>query len=187
VNLMETILNAGDGSTVRQLSQQFGLGEDQTVGALQSILPALAAGLQRNTGQQGGLESLLGALTGGNHQQYLDNPATLASDSTLQDGNGILGHIFGSKEVSRQVAAKASAQTGVGTEVLKRMLPIVAAMAMGALKKGASSPGSSAANTALGGGGGEGILGMLSPLLDQNRDGSAADDVLGMVGKLFSR
>jgi len=43
---------------------------------------------------------------------------------TVQDGNGILGHIFGSKDVSREVAARASAQSGVGADVLKKLLPI---------------------------------------------------------------
>jgi hypothetical protein len=185
VNLMDTVLNAEGGGTVRQLSQQFGLGQDQTVAALKSLLPAVAGGLQHNTSQQGGLESLLTAITSGNHQQYLDNPSTLASESTRQEGNGILGHIFGSKEVSRQVAERASAQTGVGSEVLKSMLPIVAAMAMGALKKGALNRDTAANPVA--GGAGEGIMGMISPLLDRNHDGSATDDVLGFVGKLFSR
>jgi hypothetical protein len=183
MNLMETILNAAGGSGVRQLSQQFGLGEDQTITALKAMLPALAGGLQRNAGQPGGLQSLLGALTNGNHQQYLDNPSTLASEATRQDGNGILGHILGNKQVSSQVAEHAAAQSGAGADVMKNMLPVVAAMAMGALQKGASGQ-----NAAAGiGSGGEGILGMISPLLDRNHDGSAADDVMGFVGKLFSR
>jgi Carboxypeptidase regulatory-like domain/Bacterial protein of unknown function (DUF937) len=49
--------------------------------------------------------------------------------------DGILGHIFGSKDVSRQVASRASAQTGISESVLKGMLPVVAAMAMGAMSK----------------------------------------------------
>jgi hypothetical protein len=184
VNLMEMIVNAGNGTAVRQLSQQFRLGEDQTVAALNSMLPALAGGLQRNTTQQGGLDSLLGALMNGNHQQYLDNPTTLASESTRADGDGILKHILGSKDVSRQVAAHASERTGIDVTLLKSMLPVVAALAMGALKKGASGQ---SMNTNIPGGGSEGILGMIAPLLDRNRDGSATDDVLGFVGKLFSR
>jgi len=41
-------------------------------------------------------------------------------------GNQILGHIFGSKDTSRDVAAQASQQSGVDTDVLKKLLPIVA-------------------------------------------------------------
>jgi hypothetical protein len=30
-----------------------------------------------------------------------------------------------------------------------------------------------------------GVLGMLTPLLDSNKDGSVADDVMGMLGKFL--
>jgi hypothetical protein len=32
-----------------------------------------------------------------------------------------------------------------------------------------------------------GLLDMLTPMLDSDRDGSIADDVLGMLGKTFGR
>jgi hypothetical protein len=41
-------------------------------------------------------------------------------------GNEILGHIFGSKDRSRDVATQASQQSGVDPSVLKKLLPIVA-------------------------------------------------------------
>ncbi len=43
--------------------------------------------------------------------------------------------MFGSKDVSRQVAAHASRQTVLGADLLKQMLPVVAAMTMGVLSK----------------------------------------------------
>jgi hypothetical protein len=60
------------------------------------------------------------------------------------------------------------------------MLPLVATLAMGALSQQRSS-------TALPGapGTGAGLLGMQTPLLDRNRDGSVADDVAGMLGKFM--
>ena len=128
----------------------------------------------------GGLEGLMTALAGGTHQRYIDDPSTLTDAATVQDGNGILGHILGSKDVSRQVAAQASAQTGIDANVLKRMLPLVATLAMGALSK--QTAGGARADTAAAA---PGLLGMLTPLLDSNRDGSVADDVMGMVGKFL--
>lgn len=188
MDLMQMILNANGGGAVRQLSSQFGLGEDQTVAALQSLLPALAGGFQRNAASEGGIESLLGALSGGGHDEYLDDPASLADPETIADGNGILGHVFGSKDVSRQVASRASAQTGIGADVLKQMLPMVAALAMGALAKGSAARGMAAdAPAGMGtGGAADGILGMLTPLLDRNQDGSVADDILGIAGRFLS-
>ncbi len=181
MNLLQAILSAQGGGAVQQLSNNLGLREDQTVSAMKALLPALAAGLQRNTSQQGGLESLMAALSGGSHQRYLDDPSTLGLQDTISDGNGILGHILGSKDVSRQVAARASAQTGIGADVLKRMLPLLASLAMGAMSKQAASGGLRQAGPS----GQAGIMDMLTPLLDSKRDGSVVDDVLGMLGKFM--
>lgn len=180
MNLLDAILSAQGGGAVSNLSRKFNLSDDQTISAISSLLPALSSGLQRNLSAEGGLDSLLGALSSGRHQRYVEDPASLDDESTVQDGNGILGHILGSKDVSRQVAAQASEQTGVGADVLKRMLPLLATMVMGSLsQRAAAAPAQAQA------GAGEGILGMLTPMLDGNRDGSIADDVVGMLGKLF--
>jgi len=185
MDLLQTILNAQGGQAVDQLGRQVGLGRDQTVSAIESLLPALAGGLARNATQPGGLDSLLGALAGGAHSQYLDNPAALGDPATVQDGNGILGHILGTdKDVSRQIASRASAQTGIGADVLKRLLPLVASLAMGAMSKRVTQPAAAPGAPASAGGG---LLDMLAPMLDRNRDGSVADDVLGMLGKSFGR
>ena len=41
MSLLQSILNTQDGDAVRQLAQNFGLGEDQTVSALSTLIPAL--------------------------------------------------------------------------------------------------------------------------------------------------
>jgi len=184
MNLLQSILNTQNGDSVRQLAQNFGLGEDQTVSALSSLVPALSQGLRQNVSSGGGLESLLSALGSGSHQRYVDDVSTLGQEETVQDGNGILGHLLGSKDVSRQVARQAAAQTGVGEEILKRMLPVVATMVMGSVSKQAPALG---LQNALGGGESSGVMGMLSTFLDADRDGSVADDVMGFMGKFFQK
>ena len=49
--LLESILRAQDGASVQRLGAQFGLDADQTTSALSALVPAIAAGLQRNIGQ----------------------------------------------------------------------------------------------------------------------------------------
>ena len=184
MNLLEMLMSAGGNAAVGQLGSRFGLDENQTMAALQQLVPALGGGLQRNIAAEGGLDNLLGALSGGNHGQYIDNPELVHSEETTAEGNGILGHLLGSKDASRELAAQASAQTGIGADVLKQMLPVVATMGMGSLSK------QSAAGGFLGGQGApaqaDGLLGMLTPLLDSNHDGSVADDVVGMIGRFMS-
>src|SRR5262249_28088230 len=158
--------------------------DTQVSSALSALVPALAAGFQQHMSSPQGLEGMLSALGGGQHQRYVDDAAALAHPDTVTDGNGILGHIFGSKDVSRQVASQAATQTGLGEGVLKSMLPVVAAMMMGTMSKHVASAGASqgaAAPT------GASLLGMLTPMLDSNRDGSMVDDVIGMLGKFTGR
>lgn len=181
MNLADLLLQAQSGGAVRQLSEQFGLGEGQAQSAISALLPMLAGALRQNASTEGGLEGLLGALQSGNHERYVDDPSSLASPDTVADGNGILSHLFGSKDVSREVASRASAQTGIGADVMKQMLPLVASMVMGGLSK------QTAQGSQLGQTGGGGILDMLAPMLDQDRDGSAVDDIVGMAARFFSR
>jgi hypothetical protein len=170
MNLLETILAAQNGGAAQHLGRQFGLGESQTSAALSALVPALAAGFSRNMQQEGGLASL-------------DDASSLQRAETVADGNGILGHIFGSKDVSRQVAQRAAQSSGVSPDILAKMLPVVAAMAMGSMAK---RTGGSAQGAGLGAGlpGGD-LLGMLTPMLDADRDGSVMDDVAGMLGKFM--
>lgn len=186
MDILQAVLNAQDGAAAREAGRAVGLSPDQTGSALSAIIPQLAAGLHRNASQPGGLESLLGALSGGRHTQYVDDASTLDQAGTVADGNGILSHILGSKDVSRAVAARASSQTGIGTDVLKKLLPIAATMVMGSLaKRRMAQPSSTGAGA--GPAGGNDLVSMLTPMLDQNRDGSAIDDVLRGVGKFFGR
>jgi hypothetical protein len=113
----------------------------------------------------------------------LEDPSILNQADSISDGNGILGHILGSKDVSRQLAQQASERTGIGVDILKKMLPMAATLAMAALSRQTAQtknagPGASAS---------DGLTGILGSFLDSNRDGSIADDVLGLASKFFRR
>lgn len=196
MSLIEELLNAQGGGVASSLSDKFGLQEDQVRSAMQALVPAIAGGVQRNTREDGGMESLLGALAEGSHDRYLDDPDLALQDDGINDGNAVLGHIFGSKEVSREVASRAATTSGVDSDVLKRMLPVVASMAMGALSKraGGGSPfdggglgdlvGNALGGLLGGGGGNGGAANALTSMLDGDGDGSMIDDI---VGHLFKR
>ena len=178
MNLVEQILG-GSSNPVSQIARQFGLDPQQASAAVASLVPALASGLSRNTAAPGGLDSLLAALQGGGHQRYVDDPSALAQPEATQDGNNILGHILGSKDASRQVAQQAAAKTGIGADILKKLLPIVAGLVMGQLSKKQAAGGPQAES-------GGGILGSLSGVLDSDRDGKVeAGELLDMAKKIF--
>lgn len=180
MNLIDLITNAQNGGQVQQLARKFNLPETDVTNAIGQFLPALTNGVKKNIAQDGGLDSLFGALNQGGHDRYLDNPSAFDSNDAETDGNGILGHLFGDKQVSRELAGRAAQKTGVDSGILKKMLPFVASMAMGALTKrtgemgmlGGQAPSSSS-------------LGPLASLLDADGDGSMVDDLLGMAGKFL--
>jgi len=183
MGILEALLNSDNGRLLKQMAGNFGVPEGDAKNAVAKMLPALSRGMKNNISQPGGLEGLMGALMKGNHTRYVDSPEMLNRPETISDGNAILGHLLGSKDVSRRVASDAASQTGVDAGVLKKMLPVIATMMMGTLGKQSSSSGLSGLST--GGRSDPGLAGMLSSFLDTDKDGSIVDDVLGMAKKLF--
>ena len=181
MDLLNALKGAAGSDELQQLGSQFGLDMSSLDKVMDNVVPALGRGLQKNTQAPGGLESLLGALQKGGHDRYLGNISAAASQVGIADGNNILGHVFGSKDVSRNVAANASQVSGVSSDVIKKMLPMIATMVMGTLSK--QTGGGSAMPAQSGGGGGLGD--MLSSMLDSDGDGSAVDDILDMAKKFF--
>ena len=171
MNLMDLLQATGQQDKIVQtLGKQFGLDGQKTGDVVSQVLGALGSGVKQNTQQQGGLESLMGALQKGNHAQYVDQPESALK--ATDEGNKILGHILGGKEQSRAVATQAEQTTGVQSDVIKQMLPMIATMAMGAMSK---------QNTSATQGGG---LGGLMSMLDMDKDGSPVDDIMKLVGGL---
>jgi len=179
LNITDLLLGNDNSGAVGALAKQFGLSEAQARDAVASLAPSLSRGMQHHTKQASGLDDLINALGKGNHAKYIDDPGVLGRKETTDDGNSILGHIFGDKEVSRNVATHASQETGLGSSLLKKMLPVVATMVMGALGKQVFGGNSAPARTE--------SSGILGRLLDADRDGSIIDDVLGMAFKAAFR
>ena len=180
MNLFESLLQAQNGGGIEQLGRQFGVSNAQTEAALRQLVPALSGGIRRNVSEPGGLDDLVGALKRQDHERYYDDPRALEDQNTVADGNAILGHILGSKDVSRQVAARAAETSGVDSSILKKMLPVVAAMVMGSLSKGMGQSGGVQP------GAGAGDMGdLLTSFLDADKDGSVIDDLLGMAGRFL--
>jgi hypothetical protein len=154
-NIQEIIQQSGG---LRSIARELGLSEQQAAQGAQALGPSVLDGVERqaqggSTGEAagfGGLGELLGRFGGGD---LLDN-LTSDAPTDIGRGNGILGEIFGSKDVSRNVAQQASARTGLDQSVLKKMLPMVAMMVTGYLAKQRMA----AASAGTGGVGGLGSL-----------------------------
>lgn len=131
MDMLDVVARSHGGRGMQLLGTKFGLTERQTRAAIDQLAPAVMAGIRRQIRSgPDGVSGLLRALSKGNHARYLDS-----DEGIVDDGNAILGHVFGSKDVSRGVADRASAASGVAPDVLRKMLPVVSAMVMGALSQ----------------------------------------------------
>ncbi len=198
MNILESLLSNESSGIVSELAKQLGVGEDQARTAASQLIPALTRGLRNNTATDSGLSNLITALQEGSHNNYIDNPSTLGLANTVNDGNSILGHIFGSKDVSRNVANYGANQAGLSSSLMKKALPILASLVMSALSKKLLGKGSKSSGGGIFGGGqsnnnsdifGTGIAtnqnrGMLEKFLDADKDGSMWDDLLSMAVKV---
>lgn len=207
--LLNAVLGSAGGSAIEMLGGRFGLPPAATRSALDALLPMVTGGLKNQAQAPGGLEGLLGSVLRPAHTEYADNADVLARPGTTNMGNEVLGAIFNNnRDVSRQVAAQAAQQTGLDEGILKKMLPIVAMMAAGAMAKNASAGGLGGLIGAVTGGGGAGgmlgnvlggaleggqnnaqqaqvggALGGLASMLDMDKDGNPLDDIMGMLAR----
>jgi hypothetical protein len=137
MNMADILMNSGG---VDAIARELGVPPAMAKAGAEALLPAILGGFKKQAQAQPtgleGLGGLLGQLGGGG---LLD--AVLKPEPTpVEQGNDVLGQIFGSKEVSRTVAGHAAAQTGLDSGILKKMLPLLAMLVAGYLaKQGGSS------------------------------------------------
>jgi hypothetical protein len=180
------------------IAQQLGMNEQMAEMGAGALLPAILGGFKKTAQAQptgmDGLGGLLNQLGGGGLLDSVLSP----DPKPVDQGNSVLGQIFGSKDVSRSVADHASGQTGIDSSLLKKMLPLLAMLVAGHMAKQGGGEGSGEGG-GLGGllggllGGGQqaapaaggGGFGGLGSLLDMDGDGNPLDDIIGMAGKMM--
>ena len=174
---------------IQSIARELGISETEAASGAAALTPAILGGFEKQAQTQAaspeGLGGLLGQLGGGG---LLDN--LLAPEPTdVNQGNNVLGQIFGSKDVSRTVAQHASSQSGLSPQILKKMLPLLAMLITGYLAKKRASgapPQQSGGSGGLGGllggllGGGAGGLGSM---FGSGSGGNPLDDILSSAGR----
>lgn len=159
MNISQVLQQTG---VIESMARELNIDEQTARTGAGALLPAIVAGMGRQaaapasgSGGLGGLAGALGGLLGGQSGGSASGglggalggillDSVLKQDPTpLQPGNDILGEIFGSKDVSRGVAEEVAGSTGISSDILKRMLPILAMAVMGYMmngREGSSSP-----------------------------------------------
>lgn len=188
---LSELLNSPMGqSIVKSVAGQLGMNEREASGVVNMAVPAILAGMTRNAQSRDGAESLNKALESKHDGSLLNNLSGMLQGHTQelqQDGNGILGHVFGNKLPA--VEQGISQKTGVSMNKIAPLLAILAPIVMAYLgkEKRQTNTGAGGLGDLLGGllGGqqksrsGGGIMDVLGSALDKDGDGNPLNDILG--------
>ena len=155
------------------MARELGVPRQTAATGAAALLPAILGGFKRQAqaSPEGldGLGGMLGQLGGGGLFDAVASP----DPTPVSQGNDVLGQIFGSKDVSRQVAGHAAQSTGLDQGLLQRMLPMIAMAAAGYMAKKAFD--------GQGGAGGMGNMGGLGGAMA----GGAGGGLGGMLGQVL--
>lgn len=133
--LFDMMMQAQNGAAMDAVAKQFNLAQEQATKAMAALTPAFSAGLKRSTSNPYDFVGLMQAVASGNYAKYFEDISKAFTPEGISDGNNVLSQLFGSKEVSRAIAAQAAQMTGIGQEIYKQMLPVMAGTLMGGLFK----------------------------------------------------
>ncbi len=133
--LFDMMMQAQNGAATEAMAKQFNLAQEQATKAMAALMPAFSSGFKRSATDPYNFVGVMQDITSGNYAKYFEDMTKAFTPEGIADGNTVLGRLFGSKDVSRAIAAQAAQMTGIGQEIYKRMLPAMADTLMGGLFK----------------------------------------------------
>lgn len=133
--LFDMMMQAQNGAATEAMAKQFNLAQEQATKAMAALMPAFSTGFKRSATDPYNFMGVMQDITSGSYAKYFEDMSKAFTPEGITDGNNVLARLFGSKDVSRAIAAQAAQMTGIGQEVYKRMLPAMADTLMGGLFK----------------------------------------------------
>ena len=174
---------------INGVAGQTGQPENKTADVLSMAMPLLLGAMKKNVSSPQGAEGLMSALSSKHDGSILDILGGLfgggVDESVMNDGAGILGHVFGNKQpqVENALSQKSGLDAGSVANILKIAAPIVMGF-LGRQKAQSNVSDANGMNSLLGsmlGGQPQQNQSLITTLLDADGDGSILDDVAGMV------
>lgn len=178
------------GAASQQIASRLGVSESTANTAVQIAVPLILAAIARNASQPGGAQELHQAVANDHDGSILDNVMGYLGNPQQANGAGILGHVLGDQRGT--VENNLAQATGLDQSAAGNLMEMVAPMVMGAVGRTQQQNGFDSSGLAnyLGEQQQEqaaapGVMGMLSSMLDSNKDGSATDDLARIAGSFF--
>jgi hypothetical protein len=159
--------------------------------AVQIGVPLILAALARNAARPDGAQDLHDAINNDHDGSIFDNLSGYLGNPQSANGAGILGHVFGSDQpaIANNLAGATGMDQGSASNLLETLAPLV----MGAVGQAQTQNGLDAsglsnmlnAQQQEAESNAPDVMGMLGSMLDQNKDGSAMDDLQRMAANFL--
>lgn len=174
-NLQDIMAGAPGMQAMEAMAKQFGLSTEQSQAAMQAMLPAFTAGLNRATQTPADFAGLFGQMAAmPEMMSQIANPM-VAGPAMMETGAKAMQAIFGGGDVSNAVVQQAAMMSGVGQEIMSKIMPVMATTLMGSLMQGAMT-GQNPLGAVL-----SSVMGQLMPPGMQQ----ASEGMMGMVTSMF--
>jgi hypothetical protein len=176
---------------VSSIAQRLGVSEATANTAVQLAVPLIVAALARNAARPDGAQELHQAINNDHDGSIFDNIMGYLENPQDANGAGILGHVFGGQQTSIQ--NNLAQATGMDQSAAGGLLETLAPLVMGAVGQTQQQNGLdvSGLSTMLNNQQEEAqtnapdVMSMLGSRLDQNKDGSAVDDLQRLAANFF--
>jgi hypothetical protein len=195
-DILGSLMGQLGGGGIGEIARTVGVSSSDVTNVLGGAVPAIMAGLTRNSSSGEGIAGLAGALDRDHDGSILDDVmGYLGGGGNLADGAGILGHVLGGRQNSIESAVSKSSGGDLGA--VTKIMMMVAPLIMGALGKAKRQQGFDAGGLAEMLGQQEraarktspSAVDMFSRMLDSDGDGDPMDDIVkmgsGLLGGLF--
>lgn len=189
--LTQIITQRMAGGAVSSIAQRLGVSESTANTAVQVAVPLIIAALARNASRPEGAENLHQAVSNDHDGSIFDNLSGYLSNPQSANGAGILGHVFGGQQSA--IASNVAQATGMDQPAAGNLLETLAPLVMGAVGQTQQQNGLDAAGLSdmlnnqqqEAQSNAPDLMGMLGSMLDQNKDGSAVDDLQRLAANFF--
>lgn len=133
INLYDLMRNAGQGHGFEEMAKHYGLSMQQTQQAMAALMPAFAEAFTRQMGSPQAMAEMMRRADPTAFLKAYEQPG--AAFGNNRAGAEAMQALFGSQDLSKAVADQAAQASGLSGEVMRQMLPPVAATVMGGIVK----------------------------------------------------
>lgn len=123
------------GQSFANLARRFGIREEQAAEIVGRVLPALLEGFRRTAASPQGAMALLRSLSEPGIAHHYDDPSVLNDVATLSLGQRVAALLLPADTLKPDMIDSVSRAGGVSHDMLRRMLPYVTVLTMGAIRK----------------------------------------------------